>query len=84
MKQRSASFLLQVVFLDTPGLVDQEDAARFSLERSLLLDPEEACRSADLLLVLQDVSNRYTREAINTKVGLAIPIWLLTQLTSRC
>jgi len=58
----------QVVFLDTPGLVDQEDASKFNLERSLLLDPEEACRSADLLLVLQDVSNRYTREAINTKV----------------
>ena len=32
----------QVVFLDTPGVTDTETAARFSMERSLVLDPEES------------------------------------------
>ena len=58
----------QIVFLDTPGVVADDAASKFKMERSLLLDPEMSCSEADLLLVLHDVSNRYIREALNKKV----------------
>jgi len=58
----------QLVFLDTPGVVNLEDFKRFKLEESLYLDPEESCNEADLLIVMQDASNRYVREAIDKKV----------------
>ena len=48
----------QIVFLDTPGVVTEEDAKKFNLENSLLVDPEKSCMDADLLLVIQDLSNR--------------------------
>ncbi len=48
----------QVVFLDTPGLVDQDTANKFKLEQSLVKDPEKSCRGVDVLLVLHDLSNR--------------------------
>ena len=58
----------QVVFLDTPGVLDADFALKCKIERSVLLHPEESCRDADLLLILHDVSNRYSREAINKKI----------------
>jgi len=58
----------QVVFLDTPGVVEDIAAAKYKMEKSLLLDPEASCSNADLLVVLHDVSNRYVREALNKKV----------------
>jgi len=58
----------QVVFLDTPGVVSLEEMKRYKLEHSLFEDPEASCREADLILVLQDVSNRYVREAIDKKI----------------
>jgi len=58
----------QVVFLDTPGVMEDVAAAKYKIENSLLLDPEASCNDADLLVVLHDVSNRYIREALNKKV----------------
>ena len=58
----------QIVFLDTPGVVEDIAAAKYKMEKSLLLDPEASCSDADLLVVLHDVSNRYVREALNKKV----------------
>jgi len=58
----------QVVFLDTPGLVDQDTANKFKLEESLVKDPEKSCRGADVLLVLHDLSNRYSRESLDKQV----------------
>ena len=71
--RRSAKAILtsgdtQIVFLDTPGVVDDVTAAKFKMEKTLLLDPEISCSEADLLVVMQDVSNRYVREALNKKV----------------
>ena len=58
----------QVVFLDTPGVLDTEFVLKCKLENTILLDPEKSCQDADLLLILHDVSNRYVREAINMKI----------------
>ena len=58
----------QVVFLDTPGVLDTDFVLKNNIENTILLDPEKSCRDADLLLILHDVSNRYVREAINVKI----------------
>ena len=34
----------QVIFLDTPGVVDVELASKYKMEDSLVLDPERSCR----------------------------------------
>lgn len=41
---------------------------RFNLETSFLIDPEKALAQADLLLVLHDVSNKWTRASLSPKV----------------
>ena len=58
----------QVVFLDTPGVLDTAFVLKCNIENAILLDPEKSCQDADLLLILHDVSNRYVREAINMKI----------------
>ena len=58
----------QVVFSDTPGIVTGEDAKRFKLEERLVTGPARSLAHGtgpDLALVVQDVSNRFTREAVS-------------------
>ena len=43
----------QLVFNDTPGVVKPKDVSKFKLEDSLIYDPIESVRKADLILVLQ-------------------------------
>merc|ERR1712071_13484 len=58
----------QVVFLDTPGLVGVSEKNQHKLEASLLIDPEKSLIKADLLMVLQDVGNKWTRHRLSKKV----------------
>jgi len=58
----------QIVFLDTPGVVDLKTATKEKMETSILMDPEKSCKDADLLVVLHDVSNRFVRESLNKKI----------------
>ena len=41
------------MFLDTPGVVTKEEATKFHLEESLLVDPVAACQDSDLIILLQ-------------------------------
>merc|ERR1711915_998487 len=58
----------QIVFVDTPGVVDPISVKKYKLENTLIIDPEKSCHEVDLLLVVHDVSNRYIREALNKKL----------------
>lgn len=58
----------QIVFLDTPGLVAPSEAKQHNLETSFLIDPERALAQANLLLVLHDVSNKWTRGSLSPKI----------------
>lgn len=58
----------QVVFLDTPGLVGLGEKNQHKLESSLLIDPEKSLLEADLVIVLQDVANKWTRDKLSKKV----------------
>jgi len=58
----------QIVFLDTPGLIDRSDQKKFKLEEPLYQDPYDSCLDTDLIVVVHDVSNRFVREAISKRV----------------
>ncbi|TRY67736.1 hypothetical protein TCAL_09816 [Tigriopus californicus] len=58
----------QIIFRDTPGVVRLKDAAKFHLENTLVNDPEQGCSEADVIVVVQDVSNRYVREALDKRI----------------
>lgn len=58
----------QIVFSDTPGVVRSEDVKKFNLESSIVKHPIASTKTSDLLIVLQDVSSIYTREAIDKAI----------------
>ncbi|MCL4130378.1 UNVERIFIED_CONTAM: hypothetical protein GTU68_058933 [Idotea baltica] len=58
----------QLVFLDTPGIVSPEEIKKYRLKHSLAADPELSLHQADLIAVLQDVSNSYTRNALHPRI----------------
>lgn len=49
----------QIILLDTPGLTTPFKVKRHQLEKSLLIDPWNTVKEADLLVVLVDVSERW-------------------------
>ncbi|CAG0892749.1 unnamed protein product [Darwinula stevensoni] len=57
----------QVVFLDTPGLVTKWQAQRHRLGKEFLEDSDASAKAADVLLVLHDASNHWTRDALDRK-----------------
>ncbi|XP_061460970.1 GTPase Era, mitochondrial [Rhineura floridana] len=58
----------QLVILDTPGLITPVKAKRHHLEKPLLCDPFKSLRNADLVLVLVDISDHYTRNRLHPQV----------------
>ncbi|XP_074045180.1 GTPase Era, mitochondrial isoform X3 [Macrotis lagotis] len=58
----------QVVLLDTPGLISPTKQKRHNLEQSLLKDPWRSMEAADLVVVLVDVSDKWTRNRLNPQV----------------
>ncbi|XP_056314189.1 GTPase Era, mitochondrial [Danio aesculapii] len=58
----------QIVLLDTPGLTTQIKAKRHQLENSLLVDPFKSLKEADLVVVLVDVSDKWTRSKLSYEV----------------
>ncbi|XP_069689113.1 GTPase Era, mitochondrial [Periplaneta americana] len=58
----------QLVFLDTPGLVNSDESHRHHLERAFHTDGEEALLEADVIGVIHDVSNNWTRDRLDPKV----------------
>lgn len=49
----------QIILLDTPGLTTPSKVKRHQLEKSLLVDPWNTVKEADLVVVLVDVSDRW-------------------------
>ncbi|XP_017770442.1 PREDICTED: GTPase Era, mitochondrial [Nicrophorus vespilloides] len=58
----------QVVFLDTPGLVNIKEYNKYKLERSFVKDPNASLQNADIVGVIHDVSNQYTKDRLDLKV----------------
>ncbi|KAM9272456.1 GTPase Era, mitochondrial [Morus bassanus] len=58
----------QLIILDTPGLTNPLKAKRHKLEEAMLRDPWDSMRHADLVLVLVDVSDHWTRNCLSKEV----------------
>ncbi|XP_069883431.1 GTPase Era, mitochondrial [Dipodomys merriami] len=58
----------QVILLDTPGIISPVKQKRHHLESSLLEDPWKSMESADLVVVLVDVSDKWTRNRLSPQV----------------
>uniref|UniRef100_A0A2K5CI65 GTPase Era, mitochondrial n=1 Tax=Aotus nancymaae TaxID=37293 RepID=A0A2K5CI65_AOTNA len=58
----------QAILLDTPGIISPVKQKRHHLELSLLEDPWKSMESADLVVVLVDVSDKWTRNQLNPQL----------------
>ncbi|XP_008269239.1 GTPase Era, mitochondrial isoform X1 [Oryctolagus cuniculus] len=58
----------QVILLDTPGIISPVKQKRHQLEPSLLEDPWKSMESADLVVVLVDVSDKWTRNQLSPQI----------------
>uniref|UniRef100_A0A8C6J5N8 GTPase Era, mitochondrial n=1 Tax=Melopsittacus undulatus TaxID=13146 RepID=A0A8C6J5N8_MELUD len=58
----------QLIILDTPGLTNRVKVKRHKLEEAMLTDPWDSMKHADLVLVLVDVSDHWTRNSLSKEV----------------
>ncbi|XP_049866542.1 GTPase Era, mitochondrial [Pectinophora gossypiella] len=58
----------QIVFLDTPGVVSSKEQKKYKLPDSMLAACHKSLRCADVIGVLHDVSNRYTKDSLHQNV----------------
>ncbi|XP_074701209.1 GTPase Era, mitochondrial isoform X3 [Strix aluco] len=58
----------QLIILDTPGLTNHIKAKRHKLDEAMLTDPWDSVKHADLVLVLVDVSDHWTRNSLSSEV----------------
>ncbi|XP_074451155.1 GTPase Era, mitochondrial isoform X2 [Larus michahellis] len=58
----------QLIILDTPGLTSPLKAKRHKLDEAMLTDPWDSMKHADLVLVLVDVSDHWTRNCLSKEV----------------
>ncbi|KAM9613716.1 GTPase Era, mitochondrial isoform 4-T4 [Morphnus guianensis] len=58
----------QLIILDTPGLTSPFKAKRHKLDKAMLTDPWDSMKHADLVLVLVDVSDHWTRNCLSKEV----------------
>ncbi|XP_061326124.1 GTPase Era, mitochondrial isoform X1 [Pezoporus flaviventris] len=58
----------QLVILDTPGLTNPFKVKRHKLDAAMLTDPWDSMKHADLVLVLVDVSDHWTRNSLSKEV----------------
>ncbi|KAM5180173.1 GTPase Era, mitochondrial [Mantella aurantiaca] len=59
---------IQLILLDTPGMVNAIKLKRHKLEKSLRDDPWESMKLADVVLVLVDVSEKWMRSSLHFEV----------------
>ncbi|XP_061596090.1 GTPase Era, mitochondrial [Cololabis saira] len=58
----------QIILLDTPGLTTPSKVKRHQLEKSLLVDPWDSVKEADLIVVMVDVADRWMCSRLDLEV----------------
>lgn len=58
----------QIILLDTPGLTTASKVKRHQLEKTLLVDPWNTVKEADLMVVLVDVADRWMCSRLDYEV----------------
>lgn len=54
--------------MDTPGIVSQKDCKQYHLSSTFTKDPKTCLDKSDIVGIVQDVQNIYTRDKINPNV----------------
>lgn len=55
----------QMVLFDTPGLVTRREMKKHSLEQSFQSSPRHSIQSSNLIAVIHDISNSWTRNSLH-------------------
>uniref|UniRef100_A0A8C7Z6N8 GTPase Era, mitochondrial n=1 Tax=Oryzias sinensis TaxID=183150 RepID=A0A8C7Z6N8_9TELE len=58
----------QIILLDTPGLTTPSKAKRHQLEKTLLVDPWDTVKEADLMVVMVDAGDRWMCSRLDFEV----------------
>lgn len=58
----------QIVILDTPGVITLAEKRRHNLDMTMVSDPKTSAIKADLVIVLVDVSNIWTRHQLDSTI----------------
>lgn len=58
----------QLIFTDTPGAVSESELKRFKLANSFKIDPKVSSKKADIIGIVQDTQNVYTRNRIDQNI----------------
>lgn len=58
----------QLILFDTPGLVTKQEMKKHHLENSFQSSPKHSMSQADIIAVIHDVSNRWTRSELHPSI----------------
>lgn len=58
----------QLIFMDTPGMTSTEESKRFNLAKSFQTDPKISLQEADIIGLIQDAHNIFTRHKIDPNI----------------
>lgn len=55
----------QMILFDTPGMVTSREMKKHHLEQSFVSAPRHSIQNSNLIAVIHDISNRWTRNSLN-------------------
>ncbi|XP_047986254.1 GTPase Era, mitochondrial [Leguminivora glycinivorella] len=58
----------QIIFLDTPGVATEKEQKRYKLPDSMINACHKSLRCADVIGVVHDISNKWTKDNLHTDV----------------
>ncbi|XP_072940845.1 GTPase Era, mitochondrial-like [Epargyreus clarus] len=58
----------QIIFLDTPGVVTDKEQKKYKLPDTMIKACEKSLRCANVVGVVHDISNRWTKESLHSYV----------------
>lgn len=58
----------QLVFMDTPGMISTSESKRYHLTTNFRRDPKNSLQTADVIGLVQDSHNVFTRHKINPDI----------------
>lgn len=58
----------QLIFMDTPGMVSMKESKKFKLANSFQTDSKTCLKAADIVGIVQDAQNIYTRYKIDQNI----------------
>ncbi|KAG5890727.1 hypothetical protein JTB14_026033 [Gonioctena quinquepunctata] len=58
----------QIIFVDTPGVVSDKELKKYNLQKTFIRDSKNVPKETDIIGVIHDVTNVWTRERLDIKI----------------